>query len=455
MKKPTHLDSSSGNTVGNTKDQGTIRHPSRDIVGTQGTELLEKRIVLCVTGSVAAYKAVDMARLLMRHGADVFPVTTGSVTRNLLKPDLLKWATGNEPVTKLTGDLEHILLADYGMSDLILIYPCTANTIGKLANGIDDTPVTSVLAVALGSKIPILIAPAMHEAMYDNKFIRENVVKLRASGVQFIEPKISEGKAKVAPPEEVLEAVFSSINSSVSNEKMLLEKGNQSLSSLSLLITAGSTVEYIDPIRVVTNLSSGKMGTALATEASKMGSRVKLIYGHGYPLNPSDSGALNVSYVNTADEMRDSVISELESRKYDAVFMTAAVTDFTPARKSAKKIDTRNTKSLNLRLVRTKKIVDQAKKISKGTFLVAFKADHMVSDDLLVERAFKKLQESDADLVVANDVGRKGSEIGSELNEVFIVDRRKNIIHLPLQSKTSIAKKILQIVGEQMRPNPA
>src|SRR5690349_21419692 len=169
-----------------------IIHPSKDITGLEGNELVGKKIVLCITGSIAAYKAIDLARLLMRHGADVYSVMSKKVAPTLLTPDMMKWATGNDVVTKLTGNLEHIMLADYGMSDLIIVYPCTANTIGKMANGIDDTPVTSVLSVALGSKIPIVIAPAMHEAMYENKFIQQNVQKLRGH-VIFVDPAIAEG----------------------------------------------------------------------------------------------------------------------------------------------------------------------------------------------------------------------------------------------------------------------
>ena len=127
-------------------------HPSKEIVGVDGNELYGRRLVLCITGSVAAYRAIDLARLLMRHGAEVHAVMTESTSSQLLSAEMMKWATGNDVVTKLTGDLEHIRLADYDMSDLVLVYPCTANTIGKAASGIDDTPVTSVLSVALGSK---------------------------------------------------------------------------------------------------------------------------------------------------------------------------------------------------------------------------------------------------------------------------------------------------------------
>src|SRR5919112_5540999 len=182
-------------------------HSSKDITNTWGDTLKDKKIVLCVCGSVAAYKAIDFARLLMRHGANVFPVISNAATM-LLHPNYLKWATGNDVVHKLTADMEHIKLADFNKSDLIILYPCTANTIGKFAHGIDDTPITSILSVGLGSKIPIFIAPAMHEAMYDNQLVIDNILKLKKNGVNFLEPDISENKAKVIEPDRALKSVL-------------------------------------------------------------------------------------------------------------------------------------------------------------------------------------------------------------------------------------------------------
>ena len=182
-------------------------HPSKDITNTLGNTLKDKKIVLCVCGSVAAYKAIDFARLLMRHGANVVPVISNSATM-LLHPNYLKWATGNEVVTKLTADMEHIKLADFNKSDLIILYPCTANTIGKFANGIDDTSITSILSVGLGAKIPIFIAPAMHEAMYYNQLVIENILKLKKLGVIFLDPEIIEGKAKILQPDQALKSVL-------------------------------------------------------------------------------------------------------------------------------------------------------------------------------------------------------------------------------------------------------
>jgi phosphopantothenoylcysteine decarboxylase/phosphopantothenate--cysteine ligase len=404
-------------------------HPSKDITGTIGSGLSGKKIVLCVTGSVAAYRAIDMARLLMRHGAEVHAVMTDSTSSQLLPAEMMKWATGNEVVTKLTGDLEHIRLADYGTSDLILVYPCTANTIGKVANGIDDTPVTSVLSVALGSKIPIVIAPAMHEAMYDNPIIKQNVERLR-NLVTLVGPNVVEGKAKVSEPEDVLNSVIAK-----------LSQGK--LSGKNVLVTAGSTVEYIDPIRVVTNLSTGRMGLALAVAARKLGADVTLVYGHG-SIDP-DGSSFRIIRVSTGKEMLDAVAAELSSRKYDIVFMAAAVSDYTPSRKLEKKIDSRSGK-LEVAFVKTPKIVDEIRKLGRDTILVAFKADHLVDKTMLLEKASEKLRESDANFVVANDVGKVAADGGGDKNEVYVVDRKKNVVHLPLADKSVIAGKILEIV---------
>jgi phosphopantothenoylcysteine decarboxylase/phosphopantothenate--cysteine ligase len=405
-------------------------HPSKDILGTQGKQLEGKKIVLCITGSVAAYRAIDLARLLMKHSADVYAVMTESTTSMLLNPEIMKWATGNDVVTNLTGNLEHIILADYGMSDLIIVYPCTANTLGKVAAGIDDTPVTSILSVALGSKIPIIVAPAMHEAMYENIFVQQNVSKLKEHMV-FIEPKIEGGKAKVADPERILNATISILSN------------NAPLSGKRVLVTAGSTIEYIDPIRVITNLSSGKMGIAIAQEAQRMGATVTLVYGHG-TLSPETG---KIVRVNTGEEMYKAVVSELLSKRQDIAVMAAAVADFAPAKKSDKKINTKLGK-MELSLVTTRKIIDEVKNNSKDTFLVAFKADYCIPESVLIEKAYRKLKECDADIIVANDLGRKGSEPGSDKNEVFIVDRDKKIVHLPPESKAQVARKLLELVAK-------
>ncbi len=441
----------------------------KDIFCSRSRNLLGKKIVICITGSVAAYKAIDLTRLLIRHGAEVFPVMSKSASSGqLLASDMMKWASGNNVVTKLTANLEHILLADYNMSDLILVYPCTANTIGKTANGIDDTPVTSLLSVALGSNIPIIIAPAMHKSMYFNAFITANIQNLIKYGVRFIGPFISENKAKLADPEEVLHVILDIFNKPVGSSAPFLHHHRnirgayqereekevdtdkitgESFLGRNILVTAGSTVEFIDPIRMISNLSSGRMGNAIAQEAHKGGANVTLVYGHG-SCEPQDGERMNIVRVSTSDEMYDVVMSELGKKPYDAAFMSAAIADFKPSVKLSKKMETRKKGQIILRLSPTKKIVNEIKNYSKNSriFLVAFKADYNKSNKEMVSYALKKMNECSCDLVVANDVGRNGSEAGSETSEVIILNRKKQVFYLPLQKKELVARKLLEFM---------
>jgi len=383
------------------------KHPSLDIVGTYGSELSGKRIVLCVAGSVAVYKAIELARLLMRHGGDVVCVESYAATK-LIKPDYFKWATGNDVITKLTGDLEHIDVADYKRSDLIIVYPGTANTLGKLANGIDDTPVSTVLTVGFGSGIPIVMGLAMHAAMYDNKAVRKNIDFLKGK-VDFVSPVMIEGKAKAAEPEDVLEFVLKKFGySSILHKKRIL-------------MTAGPTVEYIDPVRVVTNLSTGRTGVLLASELVSAGAKVTLVYGPGTAVPPTGA---KVIPVKTSKEMFDAVKKEM-NKKFDVVILAAAVADYTPEYYSRSKIAS-NKKNFVLRLKQTPKIIDYIKKWQKDVFLVGFKAETNLSKKKLEESAKKKMKESKADLIIANDVGARYQK-NPDFNEIILVNSKKAI----------------------------
>ncbi len=376
-------------------------HPSLDIVESHGRELTGRRIVLCVAGSVAAYKAIELARLLMRHGADVTCVASGAASR-MVRPDYFRWATGNEVVTRLTGELEHIRLADHNRSDLIIVFPATANTLGKLANGIDDAPISTVLTVGFGSKIPILICPAMHASMYDNAAVRRNIGFLRGK-VEFLSPQIAEGKAKAPEPEDVLGHVLRRFGHSTV------------LDGKRVLVSAGPTIEYVDPVRVITNQSTGKTGILLAREMLSAGAKVTLVYGPGRERPP---GGVRHIPVKTAAEMRDAMQRELRKR-FDIVIMAAAVSDYTVKGPSKSKIRSAR-KSISLRLVRAPKIIDLVREIQKDAFLVGFKAEADVSRPALERAATKKLRESGSDMIVANDVGARYAK-NPETNRVLVV----------------------------------
>ena len=381
-------------------------HPSLDIVNSYGVELSGKKIVLCVAGSVAAYKAIELARLLMRHGANVTCVASSAVTK-LVQPDYFRWATGNEVITKLTGELEHIRLADYNQSDLIVVYPATANTLGKLANGIDDTPVSTVLTVGFGSKIPILMCPAMHASMYDNLAVKKNIEFLK-NKIEFLSPQMIEGKAKASEPEDVLEYVlkkfgFSSI---LKNKKILM--------------TAGPTIEYIDPLRVITNQSSGKTGVLLASELISAGSKVTLVYGPGVEKPPKGAKVIKVF---TSKEMYAEIKKQMK-KKFDVVIMAAAVADYTPENPSKKKIKSTQNK-IKISLKKVPKIIDQVKKFQKNIILVGFKAEVNLSKKDLIRVARKKLQESNADIIIANNIASSRYKKNPNNNEVLIIDSGK------------------------------
>ncbi|HEU5447247.1 MAG TPA: bifunctional phosphopantothenoylcysteine decarboxylase/phosphopantothenate--cysteine ligase CoaBC [Nitrososphaeraceae archaeon] len=418
------------------------QHISKEIIGIHSNILKGKKIVLCITASVAAYKAVDLSRMLMRNGAEVYPVMSKSTKFRLLTEEIMNWATGNKTVSELTSDLEHIALANYGKSDIVVVYPCTANTLGKFANGIEDNPVTTVLSVAFGSRIPIIIAPAMHEAMYENIIISENIKKLKSLGVSVLEPSITEDKAKVISAEKVVQFVI---------DKIGIKKGKMT-SGINVLVTAGSTVEFIDSVRILTNLSSGKMGLNIAQQCLDKCFNVTFVYGHG-SLNIPDDPRMNIIRIKTTEEMLKVVKERILNEKQHIVFHAAAVADFSilhSSKKMPNKMDTRNgTKTI--KLVPTTKIVDKIKQFDNNIFLVAFKAEYGVSKELLVKRALAKLNECNGDLIVANDVSRKGCDFGSDTNEVYIIDKEKDIIHIPLESKKEIARNLLEIVCKKLK----
>ena len=403
-----------------------LEHPSLDIVESKGTELSGKKIVLCVAGSVAAYKSIELARLLMRHGAKVTCVMSSASTK-MIQPDYMKWATGNDVITKLTGKLEHINIADYKKSDLIIVYPATANTLGKLANGIDDTPISTVLTVGFGSKTPIVMALAMHASMYNNIAVKKNISFLK-NEIDFMTPNMIEGKAKVSEPEEVLDFVLNKFGLS---SKLYGKK---------ILITVGPTIEQIDPVRAITNQSSGKTGVSLAKELVSAGAKVTFVYGPGNEILPKGAKIINVV---TSNQMFNAVKKELKN-KFDIVIMAAAVADYIPKNPSKKKIKSSKT-NISITLKKAPKIIDQIKKIQKNVLLIGFKAETNVTNIELIKSAKKKLKESSSDMIIANDIGTSRYIKNSQYNQIIIVDKKRSIV-----SGWMKKEKIAKIIKKQI-----
>jgi len=374
-------------------------HPSHDIRGAKGDELAGRKIVLGITGSVAAIKCPELARELMRHGADLRVVMTPEAVK-LITPQLMNWTTGNPVVAELTGKLEHVELATW--ADLVLVAPATANTLSKVACAIDDTPVTSTVSVALGLGKQVAMVPAMHGSMYSHRLLQGNIVHLREAGVRVMEPLIEEGKAKIPGVPEMVDFVLG----------LLVSKD---LEGLRVLVTAGPTVEHIDPIKFITNRSSGKMGIAIARAAANRGAEVTLIYGAGTEEPPSD---VNVVRVRTTAEMRDAFERELASH-YDIIVSTAAAQDFMVERPAEKKI--RHTEPVEIKLVPAPRVLDVARKLAPKAFIVGFKAEYQTTDEQLLEAANSKLHENELDMVVANDVSRPSAGFAKPTNDVIIV----------------------------------
>jgi len=411
------------------------QNPLKDIVGSSGKELTNTKITLCITGSVAAVQAPEIARELMRKGADVFPVLSKSACE-LISPRLMEWATGNKAVTELTGQTEHVQLAGewQGRSDLVLIAPATANTIGKIASGIDDTTVTTVATTALGSGVPIIVAPAMHHSMYRHPIVLENIKKLRSLGVEVLDPQTVEGKAKIVQTSRIVEAVVKRLH-------------RKDLRGISFLVTAGPTLEYIDPVRIITNRSSGKMGIAVVREATRRGAESALMLG---PVEAEPPPGVRTIRVETSEQMLEAVRRELESHRYDVFVGSAAVADYKPSAFHKTKIRTKETPKIVIELQATPKVIDLVKRMSPRTRLVAFKADYGLSNDELIQRAREVLNSSDADLVVANHIGVEGVGFGSEENEVFFVDRNGDVTHIERTPKEDVASRLLNYLVDRL-----
>jgi phosphopantothenoylcysteine decarboxylase/phosphopantothenate--cysteine ligase len=313
------------------------------------------------------------------------------------------------------------------------VAPATANTISKIANGIDDTSVTTVVSTAFGASLPILIVPAMHETLYRHPIVLENIKALKSHGIIFIGPRFEEGKAKIARTDSIVNKVID-----------ILTKPKD-MSGLHILVTAGPTREYIDSVRFISNPSSGKMGVAVVQEALSRGAKATLVYGVGMTSEPPiDAKCIPVE---TADDMMKTVMIEMKLCHCDIFVGTAAVSDYTPVQRVNSKIPS-GQKGLAIQLKPLPRIVQAVKDESPETFVIGFKAEYNVPSEELVQRAYKRVKEVGLDLIVANDVSKEGVGFSTETNEVYIVDPEKQVTHVDLTSKRNIATKIFDVAME-------
>jgi phosphopantothenoylcysteine decarboxylase/phosphopantothenate--cysteine ligase len=352
-------------------------------------------VVLGVSGSIAAIRTVELAHELRRRGATVRAVMTDSA-RGIIHPWALEFATENDVVTEITGRVEHVeLFGREGWADVFLIAPATANTVGKIAAAVDDTTVTTCATTALGSGVPLVVAPAMHEPMYDHPGVAETLARLEEWGVRFVDPRLEEGKAKIAADEAiVLETARAA--------------GERPLAGRHVVVTAGATSERVDPVRVLTNRASGRTGRAVAKACYVRGADVTLLQDGG------DVPYATVERVESTAEMLTAAL-ETAGAGADALVSAAAISDYTVEPADSK---IRSGQRLNLELQPTPKLLDRVREAHPELPMVGFKLETDGDDRALAAAARDGIERVGLAFVVANDA----SVLGAAETRVLLVD---------------------------------
>jgi phosphopantothenoylcysteine decarboxylase/phosphopantothenate--cysteine ligase len=392
--------------------------------------LKNKKILLGVTGGIAAYKSCELIRLYQKQGADVKVIMSEAATKFVAPLTFAALSHHEVEITMFDDSIKHIELAQW--ADILVIAPATANTIAKIACGIADNILTNIV---LAATCPKLVAPAMNVNMYENAATRKNIHKLVQLGIQTIGPDSGYqacgdmGKGRLAALDQILDATV----------KILKKSNNRKI-----VITAGPTQEPLDPVRFITNHSSGKMGYALAQAAAEKGYTVKLVSG---PTNIPVPSAVEIIKVKTASDMLNAVLHEIEDS--DIFIGCAAVADFRSkviSRNKIKKTD--DTESLILELVKNPDIIKEVANLHK-TFTVGFAAE----TTNVVEYAKSKLVKKDLDLIIANDVSDSSIGFNSDQNRVSLVFKDLSTEDLPLMNKQDLARVLIDKIESQLGKN--
>lgn len=374
-------------------------HPAEELRGKKSKKLFKKRIVLGVTGSIAAVESVKLARELIRHGAEVYPVMTSAAAR-ILHPDALEFATSHKPVVLLTGQTEHVSWCGLVQDpvDLLLISPCTANTISKIARGIDDTPVTTCATTALGAHVPLLIVPAMHLSMYDHKILQKNIRICKDHGVRFVEPMVTGNKARMAEVDEIVETVIRTI-------------GKQNLIKTRMLIIGGATAEPVDDIRLLTNRSSGKTAVSLAMNAFERGADVELWYGYATTPVPSFIPCTRFETIN--DLLK---LVKTKAKRFDGIIVCAALANYIP-RKQRGKIPSGKDK-LIIQCTQAPTVLQHLRSLAPHAKLISYKAEEKKAN--VKRKTQQLLKKYHLDGAVGNTI----AGFGKPDNEILILTKK-------------------------------
>jgi phosphopantothenoylcysteine decarboxylase/phosphopantothenate--cysteine ligase len=392
----------------------------------------KKTVVIGVSGGIAVYKALDVISRLKKENVCVHVIMTKSavefvnpISFQTLSQNIVIHDMFDEPVS---WEIQHISLAK--KADLIVVVPATANIIGKVANGIADDMLTTTI---MATSAPVIFAPAMNVNMYNNPIVQLNIQKLKSCGYDFISPVSGKlacgdiGEGKLADTEEIFEIIMSDLYPL------------KDMKGIKVLVTAGPTIAPIDPVRFITNRSTGKMGYAVAREARDRGAVVTLISG---PCNERIPFGVSVIKVNTNEEMRAAVLKNYEDS--DIVVKSAAVADYKPKQYSSVKIK-KSENELNLEFVRDNDILKELGLQKKRQILVGFAAE---SNDLL-QNAKAKLLKKNLDYIVANDITKVDSGFGTDDNKVFILSKDSSPIALDKMSKKQVARELFNLINKK------
>jgi len=363
-------------------------HPVNDIRGVRSDLLSGKKIVLAITGSIGAVECVKLSRELIRHGADVHAVMSPKAC-DMIHPYAMGFATGNPVITELTGGVEHVSLCGnvQGRADLVLLAPCTANTLGKMVHAVDDTPVTTILTTAIGTGISVILVPAMHGTMYYHPVVKENLSKAVSMGVEVVDPLMEENKAKMAPVPLIV-------------ERVLRKLGKGGLRGEKVLIVTGATREPLDDMRFITNRASGATGILLAIECYREGADVMVLAGENVEKVPEHIGTQRFS---TTTDLQRKLSSRGGNRSPPTVaFFCAGISDYAPQVEEGKIPSGKE--ELLVRMLPTPKLIDAFRRENPDCFMVGWKAESLEDEAELARRAIRKLQVASLDMIVANSL---------------------------------------------------
>ena len=404
-------------------------HPAKEIWGSKSRHLTHVKIAVGLTASVAIYRTIDVARELIRRGATIYPVMTEEAAE-LLSPTLMEWATDSRTYVRFAGETGHIGIGEEASA--MLIAPATANIIGKLASSIADNAVTLTALNIMGKGKPLILVPAMHSGLWNSRPLQEALTKLENYWAIVIPPRIEEGKAKYPNIEDIVDAADT------------LSTRGQDLKGLKILVTAGPTREWLDPVRYISNPSTGRMGIALAREAHFRGASVTLIHG---PTAESLPHYIKTVRVETTEEMLNAVLQKARQVKPDAVIMAAAPADFRPQETVETKIE--SGKELMLKLIPTPKIASTLRK-EYGGIIIGFAAETILNDEeRLVSKAKDKLRKRGFNAIIANEVSYDKVGFAAEHSKAYLITEEGKVLRIGKGLKIVIARKILDYVKEE------